>query len=79
MAQYLKMTNGAASFLVDVKDTALINEKLNEQFYAQLDKDGDPVVIESDSLIKGENAAVNELLNMVKNKQSSKKSNTNKR
>lgn len=79
MAQYLKMTNGAASFLVDVKDTSLINEKLNEQFYAQLDKDGDPVVIESDSLIKGENAAVNELLNMVKNKQSSKKSNTNKR
>lgn len=73
MAQYLKMTNGAASFLVDVKDTSLINEKLNEQFYAQLDKDGDPVVIESDSLIKGENAAVNELLNMVKNKQSSKK------
>ena len=69
MAQYIKMTNGPIKVLVDVKDVATLNDKMEDGFYAELDKNGDVILVDSSSLVKSENDAVNEILNMVKAKQ----------
>lgn len=69
MAQYIKMTNGPIKVLVDVKDVATLNDKMEDGFYAELDKNGDVILVDSTSLIKSESDAVNQILNMVKAKQ----------
>lgn len=69
MAQYIKMTNGPIKVLVDVKDVATLNDKMEDGFYAELDKNGDIILVDSTSLVKSESDAVNEILNMVKAKQ----------
>jgi hypothetical protein len=69
MAQYIKMTNGPIKVLVDVKDVATLNDKMEDGFYAELDKNGDVILVDSTSLVKSDNDAVNEILNMVKAKQ----------
>lgn len=69
MAQYIKMTNGPVKVLVDVKDVATLNDKMEDGFYAELDKQGEVVLVDSTSLVRSENTAVNEILNMVKSKQ----------
>ena len=69
MAQYIKMTNGPVKVLVDVKDVATLNDKMEDGFYAELDKNGDVILVDSTSLIKSESDAVNQILNMVKAKQ----------
>lgn len=69
MAQYIKMTNGPVKVLVDVKDTATLQDKMVDGFYAELDKNGEVILVDSTSLVKSESDAVNEILNMVKAKQ----------
>ena len=69
MAQYIKMTNGPVKVLVDVKDVATLNDKMEDGFYEELDKNGEVILVDSASLVKSENDAVNEILNMVKAKQ----------
>ena len=69
MAQYIKMTNGPVKVLLDVKDVATLNDKMEDGFYAELDKQGEVVLVDSTSLVRSENTAVNEILNMVKSKQ----------
>lgn len=69
MAQYVKMTNGPVKILVDVKDVATIDDKMEDGFYAELDKNGEVILVDSTSLVKSENDAVNEILNMIKAKQ----------
>lgn len=69
MAQYIKMTNGPVNVLVDVKDVATLNDKMEDGFYAELDKNGEVILVDSTSLVKSDNDAVNEILNMVKAKQ----------
>lgn len=72
MAQYIKMTNGPVKLLVDVKDVAVINEKIEDGFHAELDKNGEIVIVDSSELVRSDNMAVNEILEMVKAKQASK-------
>ena len=69
MAQYIKMTNGPVKVLVDVKDVATLNDKMEDGFYAELDKQGEVVLVDSTSLVRSENTAVNEIINMIKSKQ----------
>ena len=49
MAQYIKMTNGPVKVLVDVKDVATLNDKMEDGFYAELDKNGDVILVDSTS------------------------------
>lgn len=69
MAQYIKMTNGAVKMLVDVKDVASLNDKMEDGFFAELDKYGDVVLVDSSELVRTDNTAVSEILDMVKSKQ----------
>ena len=69
MAQYVKMSNGPVKVLVDVKDAATLADKMNDGFFAEIDKDGDVVLIDSSTLVASENDAVNNVLNMIKSKQ----------
>ena len=69
MAQYIKMTNGPVKVLVDVKDVATLNDKIEDGFYTELDKNGEVILVDSTSLVRSENDAVNEILNTVKAKQ----------
>ena len=69
MAQYIKMSNGPIKVLVDIKDTATLQDKMEDGFYAELDNDGNVVLVDSSTLVSSESDAVNEVLNMVKAKQ----------
>jgi len=69
MAQYIKMTNGPVKVLVDVKDMATLQDKMEDGFYAELDKNGEVVLVDSSELVRTENTAVSEILDMVKAKQ----------
>ena len=69
MAQYIKMSNGPVKVLVDIKDTATLQGKMEDGFYAELDNNGDVVLVDSSTLVSSESDAVNEVLNMVKAKQ----------
>ena len=73
MAQYIKMTNGAVNVLVDVKDKATLQDKMADGFEAQLDKDGEVVLVDSSKLLSSEDAKVAEILNMVKTKTARKR------
>ena len=63
------MSNGPVKVLVDIKDTATLQDKMEDGFYAELDNDGDVVLVDSSTLVSSESDAVNEVLNMVKAKQ----------
>jgi hypothetical protein len=63
------MTNGPVKVLVDVKDVATLNDKIEDGFYTELDKNGEVILVDSTSLVRSENDAVNEILNTVKAKQ----------
>ena len=69
MAQYIKMSNGPVKVLVDVKDTATLQDKMEDGFYAELDNAGEVVLVDSTTLVSSKSDAVNEILNMVKTKQ----------
>ena len=63
------MSNGPIKVLVDIKDTATLQDKMEDGFYAELDNDGNVVLVDSSTLVSSESDAVNEVLNMVKAKQ----------
>ena len=75
MAQYVKMTNGPVKLLVDIRDTATINDKLEDGFRAEWDNEGEVVLVDSSELMRSDNTRVNEVLDMIKLKQSKNKNN----
>lgn len=70
MAQYIKMTNGCVSVLADVKDTATMNDKIEDGFYVETDDNDDIILIESDTLVQSDNSEISQILERVKTKQS---------
>ena len=66
MAKYIKMTNGAVTFLVNVTDVNEIEEKDRSGFKAELDKDGEVVLVDSSTLGGSENEKIANILESVK-------------
>lgn len=68
MAQYIKLTTGSVSMLVALEDTQTLQEKMADGFYAETDKDGEVVLVDSSELNSTEDSTVRELLDRVKGK-----------
>lgn len=71
--QYIKLTDGRVSFLVNIEDTRTIEDKLNEGFKPERDKDNKIVTKELSDIITSDNIAVQSLLDELNGKVEVKK------
>jgi len=68
MAKYIVMTDGAVEFMIDITNKGAISEKMNDGFEAKLNDKGEPVVVDSESMVHSEDTAVDQLLSMINTK-----------